>query len=314
MPITMKDGMKKNSIFVKGNLNAPNMKFAIIGNNFQSHKPFDIEQLFKILNKHHAQYSICKDFYDYLVNDERLALPKNIEVFDNANFIADMAISLGGDGTFLKATRYVGRKNIPILGINTGRLGFLAGISPNEMEETFDEIYSNHYKTEERSLLQLWSNNQALLDDANALNDIAVLKHDSSSMITIKIDINGAYLNTYQADGIIIATPTGSTGYSLSVGGPIIMPQNRTISITPVAPHSLNCRPIIIQDTSEVSLEIESRSHNFLVSVDGRSQSCPASTKLRITKADYTIKTINRFDHVFLKTLREKMMWGVDIR
>ena len=221
---------------------------------------------------------------------------------------------IGGDGTFLKAASRVGKKNIPILGINTGRLGFLADISPEEMEETIDEIYNNHYKVEERSVLQLKCDDEKLMEYPYALNEIAVLKRDSSSMISIHTAINGAHLTTYQADGLVIATPTGSTAYSLSVGGPVIVPHSKTIAITPVAPHSLNVRPIVICDDWEITLDVESRSHNFLVAVDGRSESCKETTRLTISRADYSIKVVKRFNHIFFDTLRNKMMWGIDIR
>ena len=225
-----------------------------------------------------------------------------------------MVISIGGDGTFLKAARRVGRKGIPILGINTGRLGFLADISPEEMEETFDEIQAGRYSVEERSVLQLICDEKRLQDSPYALNEIAILKRDSSSMISIRTAINGAYLNTYQADGLVIATPTGSTAYSLSVGGPIMVPHSSTVVITPVAPHSLNVRPIVIRDDWEVTLDVESRSHNFLVAIDGRSETCKETTQLKIRRADYSVKVVKRFNHIFFDTLRSKMMWGADGR
>ncbi len=289
------------------------MKFAIFGNNYQAHKSPHAERLFQLLEQHQAQIGVCREFYHFLTDELHLSLPE-VELFDGDDFTADVVISLGGDGTFLKAASRVGRKGIPILGINTGRLGFLADISPNEMEEAFDEIYANHYKVEERSVLQLTCDNESLMRDPYALNEIAVLKHDSSSMISIHTSINGAHLATYQADGLIIATPTGSTAYSLSVGGPIMVPHSKTFAITPVAPHSLNVRPIVICDDWEITLEIESRSHNFLVAIDGRSESCKEATRLHITRADYTIKVIKCFDHVFFNTLRNKMMWGADAR
>lgn len=289
------------------------MKFAIFGNNYQAHKSSHAERLFQLLEQHQAQIGVCREFYHFLTDELHLSLPE-VELFDGDDFTADVVISLGGDGTFLKAASRVGRKGIPILGINTGRLGFLADISPNEMEEAFDEIYANHYKVEERSVLQLTCDNESLMRDPYALNEIAVLKHDSSSMISIHTSINGAHLATYQADGLIIATPTGSTAYSLSVGGPIMVPHSKTFAITPVAPHSLNVRPIVICDDWEITLEIESRSHNFLVAIDGRSESCKEATRLHITRADYTIKVIKCFDHVFFNTLRNKMMWGADAR
>lgn len=289
------------------------MKFAIFGNNYQAHKSSHAKHLFQLLQERQAQISICREFYHFLTDDMHLHIPE-AELFDGDDFTADMVISLGGDGTFLKAASRVGRKGIPILGINTGRLGFLADISPDEMEETFDEIYTNHYKVEERSVLQLKCDHEQLMCDPYALNEIAVLKRDSSSMISIHTSINGAHLTTYQADGLIIATPTGSTAYSLSVGGPIMVPHSKTFAITPVAPHSLNVRPMVICDDWEITLDVESRSHNFLVAIDGRSESCKESTRLHIARADYSVKVVKRFDHVFFNTLRNKMMWGADAR
>ena len=240
------------------------MKFAIFGNIYQAKKSSYAELLFKLLTQHNAQICICQEFYNFLTETLHLVLPP-VELFNDDDFEADIVISLGGDGTFLKAASRVGKKNIPILGINTGRLGFLADISPEEMESTLEDIYNHHYKIEERSVLQLDCNDKNLMHCPYALNEIAVLKRDSSSMISIHTAINGAPLTTYQADGLIIATPTGSTAYSLSVGGPIIVPHSKTIAITPVAPHSLNMRPIVICDDWTITLDVESRSHNFLV-------------------------------------------------
>ena len=289
------------------------MKFAIFGNIYQAKKSSYAELLFKLLTQHNAQICICQEFYNFLTETLHLVLPP-VELFNDDDFEADIVISLGGDGTFLKAASRVGKKNIPILGINTGRLGFLADISPEEMESTLEDIYNHHYKIEERSVLQLDCNDKSLMHCPYALNEIAVLKRDSSSMISIHTAINGVPLTTYQADGLIIATPTGSTAYSLSVGGPIIVPHSKTIAITPVAPHSLNMRPIVICDDWTITLDVESRSHNFLVAIDGRSESCKETTRLTISRADYTIKVIKRFDHIFFNTLRNKMMWGADIR
>ena len=289
------------------------MKFAIFGNIYQAKKSSYAELLFKLLTQHNAQICICQEFYNFLTETLHLVLPP-VELFNDDDFEADIVISLGGDGTFLKAASRVGKKNIPILGINTGRLGFLSDISPEEMGNTLEDIYNHHYKIEERSVLQLDCNDKSLMHCPYALNEIAVLKRDSSSMISIHTAINGAPLTTYQADGLIIATPTGSTAYSLSVGGPIIVPHSKTIAITPVAPHSLNMRPIVICDDWTITLDVESRSHNFLVAIDGRSESCKETTRLTISRADYTIKVIKRFDHIFFNTLRNKMMWGADIR
>jgi len=289
------------------------MKFAIFGNTYQAKKSVHAETLFAILQNHGAELEIGREFYDFLVKDLHLKINAT-KLIDDGNFTADMVLSVGGDGTFLKAASIVKDKNIPILGINTGRLGFLADVSPEEMEATFDDIHNNHYSVEERTVLYMESNQPGLADYPFALNEIAILKRDSSSMIAIHTSINGEYLTTYQADGLIIATPTGSTAYSLSVGGPIIVPHSNTIAITPVAPHSLNVRPIVIRDDWEITLDVESRSHNFLVAVDGRNESCNEINKLTIRKADYTIKVVKRYNHMFFHTLRAKMKWGIDNR
>lgn len=289
------------------------MKFAIFGNTYQAKKSSHAVRLFALLKEHQAEIYVCRKFYNFLTHD----LNEKIDIdglFDDNEFNADMVISIGGDGTFLKAASRVGNKNIPILGINTGRLGFLADVSPEEMEQTFNEIYEHRYSIEERSVLHLSCEEQQLKDYPFALNDIAILKHDSSSMIAIHTAINGAPLTTYQADGLVIATPTGSTAYSLSVGGPIIVPHSATIAITPVAPHSLNVRPIVIRDDWEITLDVESRSHNFLIAIDGRSESLQEGSRLKIKKADYSIKVIKRYNHIFFDTLRTKMMWGADTR
>lgn len=290
------------------------MKFAIFGNSFQSRKSSSAEHLFYLLNKMNAEIHICQNYYDFLKQEDNFKLPDGVQTFTGNDFEADMVICIGGDGTFLSAASRVGDKNIPILGINTGRLGFLSDISPEELEDTFEEIKDNHYKIEERSVLQLISDDPKLQKEPFALNEIAVMKHDSSSMISIYTTVNGAYLHTYQADGLIVATPTGSTAYSLSVGGPIIVPHSKTITLTPIAPHSLNVRPLVMCDNWEVSLKVESRSHCYLVAVDGRSVSCEQGTQITIRRAPYTIKVVKRYNHIFFNTLRQKLMWGVDPR
>ncbi len=289
------------------------MRFVLFGNTFQTKKSMHAEQLLATLRAHGAEVYIDSDFYHFLPR-ELTARYQPDGIFEGDDFDADMVISVGGDGTFLKSAMRVGRRGIPILGINTGRLGFLADISPDEIGETFDEIFSGSYQVEDRSVLQLDAGQEGLKGYPFALNEIAILKRDSSSMISIHTHINGALLTTYQADGIIVATPTGSTAYSLSVGGPIMVPHAGTIALTPVAPHSLNMRPIVIRDDWEVTLDVESRNHNFLVALDGRSETCQQGTRLTIRKADYTTKVVKRRNHVFFKTLRDKMMWGADAR
>ena len=286
------------------------MKFAIIGNHYQSKKPAAAEKLVQLLRQHDAQICMDADFYHFLREEQHLRLP-SMDLFSGQDFNADMMISMGGDGTFLKAASRAVKKKIPILGINTGRLGFLADISIDEMEDMVSEIYTNHYKIEERAMLKLWSNDERLTQEPYALNEIALLKHDSSSMISIRASVNGQHLNTYQADGLIVATPTGSTAYSLSVGGPIIVPGTHVYSLTAVAPHSLNVRPIVVPEDSVIELTVESRSHNFLVALDGRSEKLPDSTRLTLRKAPYRAQVIKRSGTRYFNTLREKMMWGL---
>lgn len=289
------------------------LKFALFGNTYQEHKSAHVTHLLEILRKKNARLSISNEFYDFLKLHTQADLG-GIEIFQGNKFDADMALSIGGDGTFLRAASRVGNKEIPILGINTGRLGFLADISPDQMEAAFDEIYEGKYLAEPRRVLHLTAEGHVLKGYPYGLNEIAVLKQDSSSMIGIKAYVNNELLCSYQADGLIVATPTGSTGYSLSVGGPILVPQSGTISLTAVAPHSLNVRPIVLRDDWEITLDVESRSHNFLVSVDGRSETCREGTRLTIRRADYFVRIVKRCHHSFFNTLREKMMWGADTR
>ena len=226
----------------------------------------------------------------------------------------DLVISMGGDGTFLKAACMVGEREIPILGINKGRLGFLADVLPSEIEDVLEHVLRRDYMIENHTVIKLEADGECVDCCPFALNDIAVLKRDTASMISIKAYINGEFLVNYQADGLIIATPTGSTAYSLSNGGPIIVPQSGSLCITPVAPHSLNIRPIVINDISVIELEVCSRSHNFLVAIDGRSMKLTEGTRLTIRKADYMVKLVKLKNQRYFSTLHRKLMWGADSR
>lgn len=226
----------------------------------------------------------------------------------------DLVISMGGDGTFLKAACMVGEREIPILGINKGRLGFLADVLPSEIEDVLEHVLRRDYMIENHTVIKLEADGECVDCCPFALNDIAVLKRDTASMISIKAYVNGEFLVNYQADGLIIATPTGSTAYSLSNGGPIIVPQSGSLCITPVAPHSLNIRPIVINDTSVIKLEVCSRSHNFLVAIDGRSMKLTEGTRLTIRKADYMVKLVKLKNQRYFSTLHRKLMWGADSR
>ncbi|MCB0661559.1 MAG: NAD kinase [Saprospiraceae bacterium] len=226
----------------------------------------------------------------------------------------DFLITLGGDGTILAATTLIRDSNVPILGINLGRLGFLASIEKRLIKETIHALTRGMYTLDERILLHLESNFNLFGDINFALNDCTILKRDTSSMITIKTFINGDLLNNYWADGIIIATPTGSTGYSLSCGGPILFPNSGNFVITPVAPHNLNVRPIVISDNSVISFEIEGRTENFLCTLDSRFETITSSHQIAVRKCDFSVKLVQLYENGFLETMRQKLAWGSDMR
>ena len=290
------------------------LRFAIFGNIYQARKSASIQKVLSLLSERKAEVYIDREFYRYLTDDLHLEVGAN-GVFDDGMFDADFVISMGGDGTFLRAASRVGDKNCPIMGINMGRLGFLADVGPGEIETSIAALYQGDYKLEEHALIKVETEGETTLEGCPcALNDIAVLKRDNASMISIRTTINGEHLVTYQADGLIVSTPTGSTAYSLSNGGPIIAPKSGVLCLSPVAPHSLNIRPIVIPDDSVIRISVESRSHNFLVAIDGRSEKCSEETILTIRKAPYKVKIIKRHSQKYFHTLREKMMWGADTR
>jgi NAD+ kinase len=226
----------------------------------------------------------------------------------------DYVISLGGDGTILDAITMVRDSDVPIMGINLGRLGFLASISKERIEQAIKSLIGGHFTIEWRRLLQLETNLPLFGENRFALNDFTLLKRDTSSMITVHTYLNGAYLNSYWADGLIVATPTGSTGYSLSCGGPVIFPNSGNFVITPVAPHNLNVRPIVVSDTSVLSFEVEGRADNFLCTLDSRFETVTSDYQLAIRSCDFTVKLIQLHGDTYLKTLREKLNWGMDAR
>ena len=265
------------------------------------------------LTEHGAEVWVERMFYEFLITTDKIK-KDSVRVFDDSRFTADFVISLGGDGTLLRAAAHVGDKQIPIVGVNMGRLGFLAGIVPDDIETLIEALYSGDYSVETHSTISVTPSGMSLSGPDTALNDIAVLKRDEASMITINVSVDGEYLATYQADGLIVCTPTGSTAYSLSNGGPIMVPSAGVVCLTPVAAHSLNMRPVVIPDTSEITLTVESRSHNFLVAVDGQSESCPENTVLTIRKAPYVAKVVKQRGQSYFSTLRHKMMWGADNR
>ncbi len=292
------------------------MQILIFGNKYKLKFINLVKDLFFKLKNQDATILFDKEFADQINKSELLDI-SSFNTFDN-DFTGDIAISLGGDGTLLATANRIGNRQIPILGINLGRLGFLTDVQAHELDNLDNIILNHKYQIENRMVLRTEINSSlpdkhsSLIDFS--LNEIAVLKQDLSSMISIDVTLNGEPLHTYQADGLLVATPTGSTAYSLSVGGPIMMPENHNLIIAPVASHSLNVRPLIIPDDWCINLKVASRSHSFLASIDGRSITMPDSTTISISKADYTIRIIRLEGHSFLSTLKTKLMWGADIR
>lgn len=289
------------------------LRFAIFGNTCQTKKSAAVREVLDGLASFGADVCIDREYYDFLTSSGVLAA-RDACVFDDDDFDADFVISMGGDGTFLKAAGRVGAKGIPIVGVNMGRLGFLADVTAGEIDECLKALHDGDYAVENRVVIKVGTDGEPFEGSCYALNDVAILKRDNASMISIRTCVNGEYLTTYQADGLIVSTPTGSTAYSLSNGGPIIVPGTRVMAMTAVAPHSLNIRPIVIPDDAEISLAVGSRSHTFLVAIDGRSEKCREVTRLTIRKAPYSVRVVKRRAEGYFATLREKMMWGTDVR
>lgn len=288
------------------------MKIAIFGKQYDKSFRNVMQQLFDTLMQHRCTVCIEDVFLDMLLNDCELRLPQVASIRHN-EFTADMALSIGGDGTFLHTAACVGNKGIPILGVNTGHLGFLVDLSGNEVGSALHEILEGSYKVEERTLLCVEANGLGELWPY-ALNEVALLKQDSASMISIRTAIDDEYFNTYQADGLVIATPTGSTAYSLSVGGPILVPQAANWVLSPVAPHSFTVRPLVVNDDVVITLQVSCRTGKFMLSCDGRSIQLIAGDTITLRKADFGIKVVKGYNHTFSKTLRNKLMWGLDKR
>jgi len=291
------------------------MNIGIFGRTAGETRRVYIKTLFEALHEKKAQLFVNEHYHKLIKN----LLPQDIaikvyntheEIRNQINFM----ITIGGDGTLLDAVTYLRDADVPVLGINTGRLGFLSAYNKDEIYEAVDAVYSGNYIIENRKLISLETKEQ-LFGKANfALNEITLHKKDSSSMIVLHVHMNGQYMNSYWADGLIIATPTGSTGYSLSCGGPIIMPESESFVITPIAPHNLNVRPLVIKDSNEISIHAELRSKNYLISLDSRHATVPGDMQINIKRAGFSIQLARKPDKNFLSTLRDKLMWGIDRR
>jgi NAD+ kinase len=290
------------------------MKIAIHGRNFNEDVKPHIEALFATLAQREAEVQISDQFASFLEkNGIRTGRLQRFSHYRHI-FDADFMISIGGDGTLLETVAYVGARETPILGINTGRLGFLATTAPGQITDAVSSLYNNYFTLEERSLIHLDTDRELFDGLSFGLNEFTITKRDTASMIVVHTYIDGEYLNSYWADGLIVATPTGSTGYSLSCGGPVVLPQSGNFIISPVSPHNLNVRPLVVSDNSVISFEIQGRSKNYLVSLDSRSRVVDASIGLAVRKEAFRARLVQLDGNNFLQTLRNKLNWGLDVR
>jgi NAD+ kinase len=293
------------------------MKIAIYGQYYQNSTEPIIKDIFVFFNKRNIEIVIESNFLALI--QEKKIIEKEYKTFSSHTELDssfDMLLSIGGDGTILRAATLVRNSGIPILGINAGRLGFLATVQKENIDEFLQMVLDKKYSLSKRTLLSLTSTpeNDALKDINFAMNEVSVSRKDTTSMITIDTYLNGEILNSYWADGLIISTPTGSTGYSLSCGGPILTPEVNSLVITPIAPHNLNARPLVIPDDTEIKLKVSGREDNYLVSLDSRITSVGNETILIVKKTPFQINMVEIPNETFLKTLRSKLLWGEDKR
>ena len=293
------------------------MKIAVYGQYYKDNTDDIIEKMLRVFEDFNPEIVFESNFYNVLT--QKGLLDKPFSVFTGHEELDEgfgMFISIGGDGTMLRAATLVRNKNIPIIGINAGRLGFLATVQQENIETLLPLIFENNYKISPRTLLTIdYEGKDPEVDDLDyALNEVTVSRKDTTSMITIETRLNGEYLNSYWADGLIISTPTGSTGYSLSCGGPVLMPDVNSLVITPIAPHNLNARPLVIPDDTEIELRVSSREEQHLISLDSRIVSVNVETVLRIKKGGFKINLVEFPQEKFLVTLRKKLLWGEDKR
>lgn len=292
------------------------MKVAIYGQTYQDNTVEYLVELLDELRKESAEVAIEHDFYALYRSKGHQETYTTFTQDAGLDASFDMFVSFGGDGTILRATTYVKDLGVPIVGVNTGRLGFLSTFNKEDVRRVVREFAKGDYTIIERSLVQLQTNElQEEFGDLNfALNEITVSRKDTTSMITVETYLNNEYLTSYWADGLIISTPTGSTGYSLSCGGPVIVPTAKSLVLTPIAPHNLNARPLVISDDTTIRLKVSGREENHLVSLDSRIASFENGEEITIKKAPFTIKMIEYTSESFLKTLRNKLLWGEDRR
>ncbi len=292
------------------------MKVAIYGQFYHKNSEATVKTLLDFLENRDLDVYLEEAFYLSITSEHNITISDYFKKFNTLDKSYGLLISIGGDGTILRAITYVKDLSIPIVGINTGRLGFLATIQKENIEKAIGDILTGNYKISERSLLSINTHpeNKELVELNFALNEIAVSRRNTTSMIAVETTLNDEYLTSYWADGLIVSTPTGSTGYSLSCGGPVITPEADNLVLTPIAPHNLSARPLVISGSTEIKLKVSGREDNYLVSLDSRVATLNNNTTVIIKKASFTIKMIELFDESFLDTLRKKLLWGEDKR
>ena len=291
------------------------MKVAIFTNLYKNYSPKILLSIIEKLQKNNFDIMIDNISFDKLNHKKYSAILNHVKSFSKIDKTINYIICVGGDGTILKASSYVKNMGIPIIGINTGRLGFLAKIKAVEIDNVIQAITKKKYRISEKTLLSVSYKNKKQENKLGvALNELSITRKNTTSLITIETKLNDEYLNTYWADGLIIATPTGSPGYSLSCGGPIIMPESKNLVITPIAPHNLNARPLVIPDNTNITLKISGRENEFFVSLDSKITTLNNEMLILIKKAPYKIKMIQLDNDNFLQTLRDKLYWGKDKR
>ena len=290
------------------------MKIGIYGQFYYLVTGKFLDQLFQVIHEKNIEFSIERGFKKILEEKKMLKNAKSIPVFDRLDSTYDLFFSIGGDGTILSSLNFLEDYSIPVIGINSGRLGFLASIHDEEIKQVLHKIFEQEFKISERSLLELNTSPHTNIHRRLALNEIALSRKDTTSMITIKTWLDDEFVCAYWADGLMISTPTGSTGYSLSCGGPIITPDTNAFVLTPVAPHNLNARPLIFPDNVNIKLQVETRSQHYMASADSYISTLTPDVDIEVKKAGHTIKLALLEGDSFLSTLRKKLLWGEDQR
>lgn len=295
------------------------MTIAIFGNVGKRRTIDEVSHLLDFMQQHHVHCLLSQEIRQEMnlrdypqFSDENLTLSEEGQWITVNGEPLDFALSVGGDGTFLTTAATIGNKNIPILGINCGRLGFLADVQTSDVDTILERLIQGQYTLEQRSLLAVTCSEGGHIPYPFALNEVAIMKQSLSSMISIDTHVNGELLHTYEADGLVLATPTGSTAYNMSIGGPLMVPQTRGIILSPIASHSLNVRPLVVPDDWQIDLRVRSRNGNYMISIDGRSQIFAEDVTIHIEKANYTIKLVQIGEHNFLKSLKDKLLWGAN--